>query len=56
MWCWGRGIGIAVGVVVDTHVMRLSRRLELTKETAPEKVEQDLMKIIPQDRWIAFLA
>jgi endonuclease-3 len=48
-WC-----GIAVGVVVDTHVMRLSRRLELTKETAPEKVEQDLMKIIPQHRWIAF--
>ena len=50
----GSWYGIAVGVVVDTHVMRLSRRLELTKETAPEKVEQDLMKIIPQDRWIAF--
>jgi endonuclease-3 len=48
----GSWFGIAVGVVVDTHVMRLSRRLELTKETAPEKVEQDLMKIIPQDRWI----
>jgi len=45
---------IAVGVVVDTHVMRLSRRLELTKEMAPEKVERDLMKILPQDRWIAF--
>jgi endonuclease-3 len=50
----GSWYGIAVGVVVDTHVMRLSRRLELTKETAPEKVEQDLMKIIPQHRWIAF--
>jgi endonuclease-3 len=50
----GSWYGIAVGVVVDTHVMRLSRRLELTKETAPEKVERDLMKIIPQDRWIAF--
>jgi endonuclease III len=50
----GSWYGIAVGVVVDTHVMRLSRRLELTKETAPVKVEQDLMKIIPQDRWIAF--
>jgi endonuclease-3 len=50
----GSWFGIAAGVVVDTHVMRLSRRLELTKETAPEKVEQDLMKIIPQDRWIAF--
>ncbi len=50
----GLWYGIAVGVVVDTHVMRLSLRLELTKETAPEKVERDLMKIIPQDRWIAF--
>ena len=50
----GSWYGIAVGVVVDTHVMRLSRRLELTKETAPEKVERDLMTIIPQDRWIAF--
>jgi len=50
----GSWYGIAVGVVVDTHVLRLSRRLELTKNTAPEKVEQDLMKIIPQDRWIAF--
>jgi len=45
---------IAEGVVVDTHVLRLSRRLELTKNTTPEKVERDLMKIIPQSRWIAF--
>lgn len=44
----------AVGVVVDTHVLRLSMRLGLTQNTAPEKVEQDLMKIIPQDHWIAF--
>jgi endonuclease III len=50
----GSWFKIAVGVVVDTHVMRLSRRLELTKETTPEKVERDLMKILPQDRWIAF--
>src|SRR5580698_623182 len=50
----GSFYGIAVGVVVDTHVLRLSRRLELTKNTQPEKVEQDLMKIIPQDRWIQF--
>jgi len=50
----GSWYGIAVGVVVDTHVMRLSRRLELTKESAPEKVERDLMKIIPQGRWISF--
>lgn len=45
---------LAVGVVVDTHVLRLSMRLGLTRNTAPEKVEQDLMKIIPQDHWIAF--
>ncbi len=50
----GSWYGIAVGVVVDTHVMRLSRRLELTKNTAPVKVEKDLMKILPPDRWIAF--
>lgn len=50
----GSWFNIAVGVVVDTHVMRLSRRLELTSQTAPEKVEQDLVKIVPQDHWIAF--
>lgn len=50
----GSWYGIAVGVVVDTHVLRLSRRLELTTNTTPEKVEQDLMKIIPKTRWIAF--
>ena len=44
----------AVGVVVDTHVLRLSRRLELTKATEPVQVEKDLMKIIPQGRWINF--
>jgi endonuclease-3 len=50
----GSWYSIAVGVVVDTHVMRLSRRLELTRETKPERIESDLMKIIPQDRWINF--
>jgi endonuclease-3 len=50
----GSWFAIASGVVVDTHVLRLSRRLELTKETTPEKVEKDLAKIIPQDHWIAF--
>ena len=50
----GSWFGIAVGVVVDTHVMRLSQRLELTKATTPEKIEQDLVKIIPRDRWIQF--
>jgi endonuclease III len=50
----GVAFGKAVGVVVDTHVLRLSRRLELTKATDPIQVEKDLMKIIPQDHWIAF--
>jgi len=43
-----------VGVVVDTHVTRISRRLELTKNTDAPKIEQDLMQIIPPDRWILF--
>ena len=43
-----------VGVVVDTHVQRISRRLEFTKNTDPQKIEQDLMKVIPQERWILF--
>ena len=50
----GTAYGIASGVVVDTHVQRLSARLDLTKQTDPVKIEQDLMKIIPQDRWILF--
>jgi endonuclease III len=50
----GTAYGIPSGVVVDTHVLRLARRLELTKHTEPKKVEQDLMKILPQDRWIQF--
>jgi endonuclease III len=50
----GTAFGIAVGVVVDTHVMRLSRRLDLTKHEEPKKIEQDLMAVIPSDRWILF--
>jgi endonuclease-3 len=50
----GSWFGIASGVVVDTHVLRLSRRLELTSNTGPVKVEQDLEKIIPKDRRIQF--
>jgi endonuclease-3 len=50
----GSWFRLASGVVVDTHVLRLSRRLELTKMTTPEKVEANLAKIIPQDRWIDF--
>jgi endonuclease III len=44
----------ADGVVVDTHVTRLSRRLELTKNAEAPKIEQDLMKVIPRERWILF--
>jgi endonuclease-3 len=44
----------ADGVVVDTHVTRISRRLELTKSTDAPKIEQDLMKVIPRDKWILF--
>lgn len=50
----GTGYGIASGVVVDTHVMRLSRRLDLSSNEDPKKIEQDLMQIIPQNKWIQF--
>jgi endonuclease III len=50
----GTAFGIASGVVVDTHVQRLSNRLDLTKNTDPKKIEQDLMQIIPQDKWVIF--
>lgn len=44
----------AEGVVVDTHVTRIARRLELTRNTDPSKIEQDLMKVIPREKWILF--
>jgi endonuclease-3 len=50
----GSWFGKATGVVVDTHVHRISRRLDLTKADDPKKIEQDLMKILPKDRWIQF--
>src|SRR5580704_6294087 len=50
----GTAYNIASGIVVDTHVQRISRRLDLTKQTDPVKIEQDLMQIIPRDRWILF--
>jgi endonuclease III len=50
----GTGYGIASGVVVDTHVQRVTKRLDLTKNTDPKKIEQDLMTVIPQDQWILF--
>jgi endonuclease III len=50
----GTAFGIPSGVVVDTHVQRLAGRLDLTKNTDPKKIELDLMRIIPQDKWILF--
>jgi endonuclease-3 len=50
----GTAYGIASGIVVDTHVQRISQRLDLTKNTDPVKIERDLVKIIPQERWILF--
>jgi len=47
----GNAFGIDEGVVVDTHVKRLAGRMGLTRESAPEKVERDLMEIFPRDRW-----
>src|SRR5246127_1027781 len=50
----GTAYGIASGVVVDTHVIRLSRRLDLTKHEDPKKIEEDLMRVIPKEKWITF--
>jgi endonuclease-3 len=50
----GTAFGMATGIVVDTHVTRLSRRLGLTQHTDPVKIEQDLMRIVPKDEWVDF--
>lgn len=50
----GNAFHIAEGIVVDTHVMRLSYKLGLTKEKDPVKIEQDLMQIVPREKWIGF--
>jgi endonuclease III len=50
----GTAFGIASGVVVDTHVQRITRRLDLTRQTDPVKIEKDLMKILPKDKWVEF--
>ena len=50
----GTAFGIASGVVVDTHVKRIAHRLGLTKATQPEKVEEDIMRILPRDEWVNF--
>lgn len=47
----GNAFDINVGVVVDTHVARLSQRFKLTKATTPEKIEKDLQELVPQDQW-----
>ena len=50
----GNAYGMNEGVVVDTHVQRLSTRLGLTKQTTPEKIERDLINMLPRDRWALF--
>ena len=50
----GTAFGIADGIVVDTHVTRLSHRLDLSRHDDPKKIEQDLMRIIPKEKWIIF--
>ncbi|MGB7744805.1 MAG: endonuclease III, partial [Terracidiphilus sp.] len=50
----GVSYGKAEGVVVDTHVFRIARRLELAKGDTPQKVEQELMQVLPRDHWIRF--
>lgn len=50
----GTAYGIPSGVVVDTHVQRIANRLDLTRNEDPKKIEQDLMQVIPKDKWIQF--
>lgn len=50
----GNAFGIAAGVVVDTHVSRLSQRLGLTDNKTPEKIERDLSRLVPKKNWVMF--
>ena len=50
----GTAYGIPSGIVVDTHVQRIANRLDLTRNEDPKKIEQDLMQVIPKDKWIKF--
>ncbi len=50
----GTAFGIASGIVVDTHVIRISNRLDLTRNEDPKKIERDLMQVIPKEKWIKF--
>jgi endonuclease-3 len=50
----GTAYGISSGIVVDTHVQRIAQRLSLTRQKNPVKIEADLMKAIPREKWILF--
>lgn len=50
----GNAYGIASGITVDTHALRVAQRLDLTKHKAPDKVEMDLLQMVPLDKWIDF--
>jgi len=50
----GTAYGIPSGIVVDTHVQRIANRLDLTRNEEPKKIEQDLMQVIPKEKWIQF--
>ena len=50
----GNAFDLSEGIVVDTHVLRLSQRLDLTRQTTPEKVEQDLLRLVPREQWTLF--
>ena len=50
----GNAFGVQAGIVVDTHVMRLSQRMGLTEQTDRDKIEQDLMRLVPQSTWTRF--
>jgi len=50
----GAGYGVVEGIAIDTHVRRLARVLDLTDQTDPDKIEQDLMKLIPRKEWLTF--
>ena len=50
----GNSYGVVVGIAVDTHVRRVAQRLKFTRQEDPDKIEQDLMKLIPRERWFDF--
>ena len=50
----GTAYGIPSGIVVDTHLQRIANRLDLPRNEDPKKIEQDLMQVIPRDKWIIF--